>query len=74
MSTMRQKKKKSILIFFLHLQNKTTENLNLRIKEDEFEDMHKDLDDISQHFGPDDEKHIWCPIEKKLDNRLLIQV
>jgi hypothetical protein len=32
MPTMRQKKKKSILKLF-HPQNKTTENLNLRIKE-----------------------------------------
>ncbi len=54
---MRQKKKKGIFKLF-HPQNKTTENLNLRIKEDKSEDMQKNLDDISQHFGFDDKKHI----------------
>ncbi len=34
-----------------------TENFNLRIKEDEFEDM-QNLDDVSQHFDFNDEKHI----------------
>ncbi len=56
MPTMRQKKKKSIFKLF-HPQNKTTENFNLRIEEDEFEDM-QNLDDVFQHFGFNDEKHI----------------
>jgi hypothetical protein len=37
MPTMRQKKKKSIFKLF-HPQNKTTENLNLRIKRNDFKD------------------------------------
>ncbi len=41
MPMMRQKKKKSIFKLF-HPQNKTTENLNLRI-EDEFEDIQKKI-------------------------------
>ncbi len=40
MPTMRQKKKESIFKLF-HLQNKTTKNLNLRIKANDFEDTQK---------------------------------
>jgi len=68
---MRQKKKKSIFKLF-HPQNKTTENLNLRIKEATLKILKKN---VNLHFQLDvDEKHIWCPIEEELDYRLLIQV
>ena len=71
MPTMRQKKKKSIFKLF-HPQNKTTENLNLRIKEATLKILKKN---VNLHFQfDDDEKHIWCPIEEELDYRLLIQV
>ncbi len=51
-------KEEHLQLFFFHPQNKTTENLNLRIEEDKFEDMEKKLNDIFQHFGFDDGKHI----------------
>jgi len=55
MPTMRQKKKKSIFKLF-HPQNKTTENLNLRIKEATLKILKKN---VNLHFQfHDDEKHI----------------
>jgi hypothetical protein len=57
--TMRQKKKKSIFKLF-HPQNKTTENLNLRIKEATLKILKKN---VNLHFHFDDEEHIWCPIK-----------
>ncbi len=56
MPTMRQKKKKSIFKLF-HPQNKTTENLNLRIKEATLKILKKK--NVNLHFQfNDDEKHI----------------
>ncbi len=82
----RRKRRASSNLF--HLQNKTTENLNLRIKEDEFEDTHNNnlwtyygrlrsnLEEFSWHLQQLRfwrRKYIWCPIEEELDYRLLIQ-
>ena len=52
MPTMRQKKKKSIFKLF-HPQNKTTENLNLRIKEATLKILKKN---VNLHFHLNDEK------------------
>ncbi len=75
MPMMRQKKKKSTFQLF-HPQNKTTENLNLRIKEATSRILKKNvnLHTYLHYCGLDDGKHIWCPIEEELDYRLLIQV
>ena len=67
-----EEKEEHLQTFFFHSQNKTTANLNLRIKEATLKILKKN---VNLHFQfDDDEKHIWCPIKEELDYRLLIQV
>ncbi len=61
MPTMRQKKKKSIFKLF-HPRNKTTENLNLRIKEATSRILKKN---VNLHFHLDDDENIFDVPSKK---------
>ena len=60
--TMRQKKKKSIFKLF-HPQNKTTENLNLRIKEATLKILKKN---VNLHFQFDDDENTFDVPSKNL--------
>jgi len=62
MPTMRQKKKKSIFKLF-HLQDKTTENLNLRIKRSDFEVER--IAGLDVNYGLNGKKNIFDVPSKK---------
>ena len=63
--------KEEHLQFFFHPQNKTTENLNLRIKEANSRILKKN---VNLHFHFNDAKTYLMSHRRELDYRLLIQV